>query len=306
MMKSKKQFAGDTDAKAFVAKCEAEFEERLAAVVEKVGQTKNLRLIGLSGPTCSGKTTAAAKLIKYLSDQGRKVYVVSIDDFYLDREVLEARAAANPDAAIDYDSEDTIDFDALEKCVSEVFTDEPTMIPEFDFISGKRKGYRQIDSDPNDLFIFEGIQAIYPKVTDLFRHHIYKSVYISVESAIDVGGTVFQPDEIRLIRRIVRDNNFRGASPEFTLYLWESVRANEELNIFPYAVDCDFFINSALPFEINLLSPYLNNILKKVPSDNKYYMNSQRMLSKISGIEAVPEAYISDNSLCYEFIKKTK
>lgn len=306
MMKSKKQFAGVDDAKAFVAKCEAEFEERLAAVVEKVGQTKNLRLIGLSGPTCSGKTTAAEKLIKYLSDQGRKVYVVSIDDFYLDREVLEARAAANPDAAIDYDSEDTIDFDALEKCVSEVFTDEPTMIPEFDFISGKRKGYRQIDSDPNDLFIFEGIQAIYPKVTELFRHHIYKSVYISVESAIDVGGTVFQPDEIRLIRRIVRDNNFRGASPEFTLYLWESVRANEELNIFPYAVDCDFFINSALPFEINLLSPYLNNILKKVPSDNKYYGDSQRMLAKISGIEAVPEAYISDNSLCYEFIKKTK
>jgi uridine kinase len=231
---------------------------------------------------------------------------VSIDDFYLDRAVLEARAAADPNITIDYDSEDTIDFEELERCVAQVFTDEPTLVPEFDFISGKRSGYRTIDSDKNDLFIFEGIQAIYPKVTELFRHYIYKSVYISVESAIDVGGTVFQPDEIRLIRRLVRDFNFRGASPEFTLYLWESVRANEELNIFPYAVDCDYFINSALPFEINLLKPYLDNILRKVPSDNKYYPEALRMLEKINGIEAVPESYISDDSLCYEFIKKTK
>ena len=303
MMKSQKHFTED-EARDFVVRCEAEFEERLSSAVEKVCATENLRLIALSGPTCSGKTTTAAKLIENMTKLGRKVHTVSIDDFYLDRDVLLARMAGDPNATIDYDSEETIDFDTLALCVEQIFADVPAMIPKFDFIKGKRVGYTAFDPDEDDLFIFEGIQAIYPKVTELFSNHVYKSLYISVESAIDVEGTVFQPNEIRLMRRLVRDYNFRGASPEFTLYLWESVRANEELNIFPYAVNCDYFINSAMPFEINMLSPYLREILAKVPADNKYHPTAVSMLEKLKGIDPISQSYISDNSLYYEFLKR--
>lgn len=304
MMKSKKRFAGESEERSFVARCEAEFEERLASAIEKVCATEDLKLIALTGPTCSGKTTTAAKLIENMTSIGRKVHIVSIDDFYLDRDVLLARTAGNPDAAIDYDSEETIDLDALALCIEQIFADVPAMIPKFDFVEGRRVGYTAFDPDDDDLFIFEGIQAIYPKVTELFSHHVYKSIYISVESGIDIEGKVFYPNEIRLMRRLVRDYNFRGACPEFTFYLWESVRSNEEINIFPYAAGCDYFINSTLPFEINMLKPFLNIILEQVPRDSKYHAPAAAMLEKIRDIEEIPQSYISENSLYYEFLKR--
>ena len=188
--------------------------------------------------------------------------------------------------------------------MEQVFTDEPTQIPKFDFLTGKRSGYTTIDADENDMFIFEGIQAIYPSVTALFRQYDYRSVYISVESGIRIGDRTFSTDEIRLMRRVVRDYNFRGATPEFTLYLWESVRANEELNIFPYAVDCDYFINSTLPFEINMLAPFLREILPQVPVDNKYRGQAEDILEKIEGIQSVSPKLLSPESLYYEFLKR--
>ena len=304
MMQSYMSFANESEARNFVEKCERDFEERLSGAVERVCEHRGVRLIGLSGPTCSGKTTAANKLIKYLVAQGKKVHVVSIDDFYYDRDVLVARANNDPDIEIDYDSEDTIDLDELRRCVEQVFTDEPTQIPKFDFLTGKRSGYTTIDADENDMFIFEGIQAIYPSVTALFRQYDYRSVYISVESGIRIGDRTFSTDEIRLMRRVVRDYNFRGATPEFTLYLWESVRANEELNIFPYAVDCDYFINSTLPFEINMLVPFLREILPQVPVDNKYRGQAEDILEKIEGIQSVSPKLLSPESLYYEFLKR--
>ena len=304
MMRSYMSFANESEARNFVEKCERDFEERLSGAVERVCEHRGFRLMGLSGPTCSGKTTAANKLIKYLVAQGKKVHVVSIDDFYYDRDVLVARANNDPDIEIDYDSEDTIDLDELRRCVEQVFTDEPTQIPKFDFLTGKRSGYTTIDADENDMFIFEGIQAIYPSVTALFRQYDYRSVYISVESGIRIGDRTFSTDEIRLMRRVVRDYNFRGATPEFTLYLWESVRANEELNIFPYAVDCDYFINSTLPFEINMLVPFLREILPQVPVDNKYRGQAEDILEKIEGIQSVSPKLLSPESLYYEFLKR--
>ncbi len=305
MLNFTKTFESREQARALVERCEKDFESRLAETVRQVCANEGIRLIGLSGPTCSGKTTTAKKLISHLTSMGKKVHVVSIDDFYLDRAVLTKRAEDDPDIEIDYDSEDTIDFDALKECIAEVFTDEPTKIPKYDFVEGRRIGYITIDPDENDLFIFEGIQAIYPKVTALFRQYNYKSLYICVESAINVDGIVFEPNELRLMRRLVRDYNFRGASPEFTYYLWDSVRANEDISIFPYASGCDYFINSTLSFEVNLLAPYLRKILPSVPADNEHKKDAEALLSKIEGIQEISHEYLIEDSLCYEFIERT-
>lgn len=304
MLNSTKIFESKEQARKFVESCEKDFESSLDETVRLVCENKGIRLIGLSGPTCSGKTTTAKKLISYLTSMGKNVHVVSIDDFYLDRAVLIKRADDDPNIEIDYDSEDTIDFEALKACVAEVFTDEPTKIPKYDFVEGRRTGYITIDPDKNDLFIFEGIQAIYPKITALFRQYNYKSLYICVESAINMEGTIFEPNELRLMRRLVRDYNFRGSSPEFTYYLWDSVRANEDVSIFPYASGCDYFINSTLPFEVNLLAPYLRKILPLVPSDNEHKTDAEALLKKIDGIEEVSPEYLIEDSLCYEFIER--
>lgn len=304
MMQALMSFVNESEALKFVKKCESDFEERLTAAVERVCEHKDVRLISLSGPTCSGKTTAARKLTRYIEAQGKKVHVVSIDDFYYDREVLLARANNDPEVEIDYDSEETIDLDELRRCIEQVFTDEPTQVPKFDFLTGRRSGYVTIDADENDMFIFEGIQAVYPSVTALFKKFSYKSLYISVESELEVAGRCFSTDEIRLMRRLVRDYNFRGATPEFTLYLWESVRANEELSIFPYAVDCDYYINSTMPYELNMLAPFLRNILPTVPADDEYRVQAETILSKLEGIEPLSAKLLNEDSLYYEFLKR--
>ena len=177
-------------------------------------------------------------------------------------------------------------------------------IPKFDFATGRHAEYTEFNPDPTDLYIFEGIQAIYPEITALLNKVSGKSVYICVEEPIDVEGEIFSPTEIRLMRRIVRDYNFRGSSPEYTMFLWESVRANEDKNIFPYVEGCDIRINSTMPYEINLLVQFIKPLLEAVPESSDYYDEALGILRKLEGIEPISQSFIPDNSLYYEFIKR--
>ncbi len=303
-MYAKNNFASDAEMRAYVDRCEADFEAQLNAACDAVCAVEGLKLIGLSGPTCSGKTTTANKLIANLSRHGRTVHIVSIDDFYYDRAILNARAEASG-LPIDYDSIDTIDFEALREVVREIFTDESTVVPRYDFKTGKRSGYIEYEYDDNDLFIFEGIQAIYPEIVALFREYSYRSVYICAESPIELNGQIFAPNEIRFMRRMVRDYNFRGASPEFTYYLWESVRANEEKNIYPYTDTADIRINSTMPYELNMLTPYLTPLLTQIKPDSEYYAAARELMARLdaANITPIPSAYMAGNSLYHEFLQ---
>ena len=302
ILKFLKQIESDEVARALVASAENDFEERLDKIAKRVAADHNVRLVALSGPSCSGKTTTANKLISELEAGGRKVHVISIDDFFYDKEILEQRNKGNPDLKIDYDSINTIDFDALVECVREVFSYEKTLVPKFDFKQGRRVGYVEYYPDDDDLFIFEGIQAIYPEVSAVFKQYPSVSIYICAASAVDLDGTVFEPNEVRFLRRIVRDYNFRGASPEFTMFLWESVRHNEDLSIFPNVNNCDMHIDSTLPFEINVLKPYLDDILSKVSPDSEFIEETRRIIEKIKDIKPIPREYLSKDSLYNEFI----
>ena len=298
IIKGKSTFASSEEVRKFVELHESEFENRLDEVAEKVCADSNVRIVALSGPSCSGKTTTANKLINELKARGKKVHVVSIDDFFYNKEKL----VEISNGKIDYDSIKTIDFEALTQCVKEIFSDGETLVPRFDFKLGKRVGYVKYDPDENDLFIFEGIQAIYPEITEICKEYPSISIYICAQSAIQVDDKIFEPNEIRLLRRIVRDYNFRAASPEFTMYIWESVRSNEDENIFPYVDGCDMQIDSTLAFDVNILRPYLEEILEKVPEDNEFIVQTRRIIEKIKGIEPISREYLAENSLYNEFI----
>ncbi len=299
-MKYCKKNIGDVDeVKRFIKECEDSFEARLDRAVAEACEDRSLKVLSLSGPTCSGKTTAAKKLITELERIGKKVHIVSIDDFYLDKQRLPRR-----DGKPDLDSVAAIDLPEFERFVDRIFAGEPADLPHFDFISGCRAGFETIDPDDDDMFLFEGIQAVYPEITALLHRVDHRSLFICVGDAIDVGGNVFQPNEIRLIRRIVRDNNFRGASPEYTFFLWEGVRQNEEENILPYSDACDIKIDSVMPYEINLMVRYLRPLLEGVPKDNEYRASAERLLSKTEGIVTFDPYLIPDGSLYYEFIKR--
>ena len=298
IIKGKSSFSSVGEAREFTVLHESDFENRLDEVAEAVCANSSVRIVALSGPSCSGKTTTANKLISELESRGKRVHVVSIDDFFYDKDKL----AEISNGKTDYDSIKTIDFEALVECVRGIFSDGETLVPRFDFKLGKRVGYVKYDPDENDLFIFEGIQAIYPEITAIFKEYPSISIYICAQSAIEIDGKIFEPNEIRLLRRIVRDYNFRGASPEFTMYLWESVRSNEDENIFPYVDGCDMQIDSTLAFDVNILRPYLEEILQKVPEDNEFIEETRRIIEKIEGIEPISREYLAENSLYNEFI----
>jgi len=237
-------------------------------------------------------------MVEDFSKHGRRVHVISIDDFFKDTSHLR-----NSEKAPDFDSIDAIDLDEFLRCADAIFEGETARIPRFDFISGKRSGYYEIDPDESDLYIFEGIQAIYPEITAALAETHCESLCICPQSRLSVGGTVFEPNEIRLMRRIVRDYNFRGASPEYTFYLWENVRKNEEKSIFPYIDSCDVKIDSTIPYEINVLSQFLRPLLMQIDKGSNYYGIAREMIEKTEGIENIPSIMIPDGSIYYEFIK---
>ncbi len=295
-------FYSADEARNFVKRCEEDFERRLSGTADEVCAIPGIKLICLSGPTCSGKTTAANKLVSKFAGYGKKVNIISIDDFYYDKEKLRRISSEKGLSEVDYDSADTIDIEALAKFAEEIFSCREVHCPSFDFVRGKRSGYRTIKSSADDIFLFEGIQALYPQVTSLFEKYSFCSVYISPESSIDVAGTVFLPNEIRFLRRLVRDYNFRGSNADFTFSIWDSVRQNEEKNIFPFAHSCRFHIDSTFAYEISVLKPYLRRVLSGISPDSIYSDSAADILDKIAPSEELPKDYISPDSLYREFI----
>lgn len=177
-----------------------------------------------------------------------------------------------------------------------------TSMPHFDFRLGKRIDGAKISPLPDDIFLFEGIQILYPKVHAMLNCAAYCSIYICPASFVSVGGVVFEPNDLRLMRRLVRDFRYRSSDPAFTLYLWQSVRNNEETSIFPNAHACNYVIDSSMPYEVGMLRPYLEDILKTVSFRDPSFSDVQNILMKIQAVQPIPSEYMTEKSLYKEFI----
>ncbi|MBE6583412.1 MAG: hypothetical protein E7649_00330 [Ruminococcaceae bacterium] len=285
----------------FVHLCDEEFERALSRGVSELCDGKDVRVVGLTGPTCSGKTTAAKKLISHLGDSQKIVHVISLDDFYKDNFSKEDLKDTDLTKA-DFDSPDTLDCELFYEFVHDLFEKGRAKKPIFDFKTGERSVWEEFSADDDDVFLFEGIQVLYPKVLSVIEKAGGKILAVRPMSAIDVDGNVFEPDYIRLCRRLVRDSNFRGAEPEFTFPLWNGVRANEEKNIFPYFDRCDVRIDTTMAYEMNVLAPYLRNLLGGISQSYAYYGQSREILQRIDKIEGIAPNVISKGSLYKEFV----
>ena len=301
MIKARTVFDGEADKRAYVLSCEAGYEAALDVEVRRVLAIPDCRTVLLSGPTCSGKTTTAKKLITEFSEAGARVRVVSIDDFFYDRALLIERAVATG-GRIDFDSPSTIDMEALAEAVDAILSGRPARLPRFDFLSGRRCETVTVPHGEHDVYIFEGIQAIYPTVTALFAGHRCASVFAFAERGIALADTAFDRPELRLLRRLVRDYNFRGADPTFTLDLWESVRENEEKNILPYIGTQDVVIDSTLGYELSALKPFLLPLLSRIPEEHSFYSEARRIASILSRIDEISKSYIPATSVYREFL----
>ncbi len=288
-----------SEAEAFVRLCEDEFNKRITAAIDTVFDNDHHKVIALSGPTCSGKTTTAAMLTERIIREGQNAVVMSIDDFFHDRSDRNNVTGESPD----YDSVNAIDLDYLGEFTKDLLAGKTVRVPQYSFVDTARVGYREYSPRENDIYIFEGIQAVYPEVTLLFGGN-YESIFISVADDIEYRDAVLTKHEIRLMRRIVRDFKFRNATAEFSLHLWEGVRENEEKNIFPNSGGCDVYIDSFLPYELFVISPHVLRLLATVPSDSRYRAEADELTEKLSvfGCKYFEESMIPENSVFREFI----
>lgn len=286
------------EAAAFCSACEEQFETRLHAISTEIAGLSELRCVTLSGPSCSGKTTTAAKLTGEIERAGRRARVLSIDDFYLDSEEMQRRGIT------DFEGADSLDLAYFASTVEAISAGEKVLLPTFDFPQRKRIAYTEYQPDERDIYVFEGIQAIYPQITRILEPFGYKSIYISVEQGANVCGTGFDKNEIRLMRRIVRDFYHRDSSPHYTMALWDSVRSNEEKNIFPYVGGCDYVINSMLPYEIFLIGRYFLRITDDYPAVGPHYDWIQDLRGRLWQFSesAVDVSMIPMGSVFREFI----
>ena len=288
------------EAKSFIALCERKFEDKLREASVEILNRGN-RIITLAGPTCSGKTTTASMLVDEIERTGRNAVVISIDDFYLDN----LRVGLGEGKKIDFDSVKTIDLEYLESFTDSLLKLEKVKIPSFDFTTGCRSGYREFQPTKNDIFIFEGIQAVYPEVTALFGNN-YTSVFICVEDEVFCNGVYFSPHEVRLLRRLVRDYKFRSTTPANTMMIWESVRENEEASIFPNAKNPDFFIDSFITYELYMIAGFALPLLKEIPLDSPYKSAASSLVSRLELLDTqfYLTEFIPENSMFREFIGK--
>ena len=296
----KASFKNEKEITNFIFECEEKFESMLSHAADEI-ILKNVRIITICGPTCSGKTTTAGILTSKLKAKGKNVHILSFDDFYLDRDTIIKNCLARG-AEVEYESASTLDLPLLKKVMGEIASEDKTTVPRFDFNTGARAGYKEYVLCDDDVFIFEGIQAFYEEVFALYSHLEHYSIYISVKEPISFGENVFDTETIRFLRRVVRDKKHRQTTAEETSKMWKTVRENEEANIFPNIHRADFIIDSSLAYEINVIQGDAREALGEVDPKSSFYKRAMELLSKFNGISQIDEDYVPTESVLQEFI----
>ncbi len=295
------KFESESEIISCILRSEAGYDEQIKETARLLTHNPDLTFITLSGPTCSGKTTTALRLTEEFVARGHRVRTVSIDNFFRDN-LDTNRLIVNSDVEKDYDSVDALDLECFEECVRGITEKRHVYLPTFDFITGKRSAYTLFEPYDDYYIIFEGLQAIYPEVLSLLPADKFAQLHVSVDDDLSVCGQIFTRREIRLIRRIVRDYKFRGSSPEFTLFLWNSVTKNEDINISPYINDIPIRINSLLLYEMNIIKNDFLDIMTQVKPDSRYYDDCTAFISRFDKIPAINKSYLPENSVYREFL----
>ena len=259
----------------FIRVNEALHDQSIGKIAQGIAN-RGARAIFVAGPSSSGKTTFSNRLCIHLRVLGLRPVLISLDDFYLDRDVLPLEADGKPDL----EALSALDVPLLRSCLTKLLNGEEAMMPRFDFTVSRRSPEAYpLRLAPNQLLVMEGIHGLNPALHDGFDPHLIAKVYISELTCLNLDNhNRIRTTDARLLRRIVRDHQFRNTPPEETLDMWNSVRRGEEKWIFPYQEQADFVFNSALHYELPVLKVYAYDLLKAIPPENPVYLQSRRLL----------------------------
>lgn len=294
-------FAEKKDMIALLHASEAAYRASVDAAITAIRARPSLRFLALSGPTCSGKTTTASRMMHDLGKDGHRVALISIDDFFYDREILH-RMARESGKPLDLDSVKTIDLPRLSTVVDDLLACRPTSLPRFDFSEGRRVAEEPFLPTEKDLYLFEGIQALYPEVVALFEPSRLLRLFIEVEMPTPTPHGSLSPRECRLLRRLLRDSKFRGTDAATTFAHWEQVVENERKNIEPYRHTAEVHIDSSLPYEMAVMKEPLLAVLSAVPKTDPAKEKAEEYMALLSTFPTVDASYVPKDSVLREFI----
>ncbi|MBQ6481902.1 MAG: hypothetical protein IJI45_12350 [Anaerolineaceae bacterium] len=280
---------------------EALHEKELSNIADRVIK-KNAKIVLMAGPSSSGKTTTANRLAIELRVHGKKPKLISMDDYYMDRDKVEKE----PDGSIDLEHVKCLDTKLFSKHIKELLQGKEILKPTFDFVVQRRaKEGTKLRLDDDSILLIEGIHGLNPMLLpkDIDTDQIFK-LYVSALTTLNLDDhNRIQTTQIRLLRRMVRDYETRGASIERTLSMWTSVRAGEERWIFPFQEQADCMFNSALVYEPVILRKHIYPLLMNVRPDSEWYEEVHALLKFLNYfLDANVEDEIPPTSIVREFI----
>ncbi len=279
---------------------EALHEKKIVEIVEIIKNKRDIKLILIAGPSSSGKTTFSKRLSVQLKVAGLKPVQISLDNYFVNRE----KTPKDENGEYNFEALEALDIKTFNKNINDLKSGKTIDLPKFNFETGKRYyDGTKLSADNDTIFIAEGIHALNPELTKNIDNKIKYKIYISALTQIGIDGHNRIPTtDNRLIRRIIRDNKYRGYSAFETLKRWESVRQGEEQNIFPYQEEADIMFNSALLYELAVLKKYAIPLLKEINQQEKEYAEAKRLLKFFSYFKDINiEDEIPPTSILREF-----
>lgn len=279
---------------------EALHEKRIAEIADIIAEEKK-RIVLVAGPSSSGKTTFARRLIIQLRVNGLDPIYLGTDDYFVERENTPLDERGEPD----YEILGALDTELFNKQMNGLLSGEEIDLPSFDFITGKKGfGKRKTRMSKNQIMVIEGIHGLNDKLTEFIPESDKFRIYISplTQMNIDLHNRIPTTDE-RMLRRLVRDYKYRGHSAQKTINEWPKVRAGEDDNIFPYSDKADVLFNSVHTYEIAVLKKYAEPLLRQITPDEPEYAEAVRMLKFLKYFKTIEnDNAIVNNSILREFI----
>lgn len=284
---------------------EALHEKKIAQIADFVSEHRSeVRVILVAGPSSSGKTTFAQRLGVQLKVNGVRPVPISLDDYFVDRE----HTPRDEKGDYDFEAIEAIDLELFNEHLIKLLNGEEVEIPYYNFLNGQRE-YRghKIKLDKEQPLIIEGIHGLNERLTRAVSRDNKVKIYISALTQLSIDNHNRIPTtDTRLIRRIVRDSQFRGHDAIKSLKIWPSVRRGEERNIFPFQEEADIMFNSALIYELAVLKQYAEPLLEQVTAAEPEYSEARRLLNFLSHFEPIiADNDIPTNSILKEFIGKS-
>lgn len=280
---------------------EALHEKKIAAIADEItDKGKDVHLVLIAGPSSSGKTTFAQRLSIQLVVNGLRPVPISMDDYYKERLNTPRKA----DGSYDFESVEAIDLELFNDHLKRLLAGETVKIPKYNFRTGLREYRgRELTLSDNSVLIVEGIHGLNERISAFVPARNKLKVYISALTPMSLDDyNRIQTTDMRLLRRLVRDSQFRSHDALMTLKLWDDVRRGEEKYIFPFQEEADIIFNTTLVYEFAVLKKYAEPLLQGVPETEAVYTNAQRLLGLLSHVIPLDKELIPKNSILREFV----